>query len=287
MKPSLKQLFLSVLAACGFSSMAHAQYFYQDIYANQQANANMALLKTAKVQKQTVQSMDADLSSDNDFICERVIEPSYRQMTAVTKSRATGRAVTVSSFNTKGLLSKVVDSTEASTTVLQYHYNDKAQLTSIQSTSVSTVQHFRMAEARTARYDSSGRLLNMLRQRSANPADTTLIIFKTNDKLQVTEEQEVGKGVHTGRIYYDYDSAGHLSAVLRYNAVRKRMLPDYMFEYDDRGRLLQMTTVNAETGDYTRWQYQYQENGLPLKETCYGKQKELLGMVKYGYELAK
>ncbi|WP_123891770.1 RHS repeat domain-containing protein [Chitinophaga costaii] len=287
MKLSFKQLFLSVLAAGGFTGMAQAQYYYQDIYANQQANANMALLKAAKVRKQVVQSMDADLSSDNDFICERVLDDYYRQLTAVTKSRATGRSVTVSTFSPKAILLKTVDSSEASITTLQYRYNEQGHLLSIQSTSIAREQKFRVTEFRTFRYDAQGRLLNILRQRSTNPADTSVVLFRTDDQFRVTAEQETGKGVHSSRVYYDYDSSGHLSAILRYSTVHKRMLPDYLFEYDPQGRLLQMTTVNAESGDYTVWQYTYDANGLPQQEKCYTKKRELLGIVKYTYELGK
>ncbi len=287
MKPILQQLFLSVLAACACTGAAQAQYFYQDIYANQQANANMALLKAAKVRKQVVKSMDADLSSDNDFICERTLDENYRQMVSITKSRATGRAVTVSIFSPKSVLSKTIDSSESSITTLQYRYNEQGQLLSIQSTTIAREQKFRISETRTFRYDSQGRLLNMLRQRSTNPADTSLVLFRTNDKFLVTEEQETGKGVHSSRVYYDYDSSGRLSAILRYSPLHKRMLPDYMFEYNAQGRVAQMTTVNAETGDYTVWQYHYDDKGLPQQDQCYTKKRELLGMVKYTYELAK
>jgi hypothetical protein len=62
------------------------------------------------------------------------------------------------------------------------------------------------------------------------------------------------------------------------------MLPDYNFEYDASGKLSQMTVVNMETGDYLVWKYGYDEKGLPQREDCSGKEKTLLGMIRYTYE---
>jgi YD repeat-containing protein len=265
-----------------------AQYYYQDIWNTRQTGQNMSLLKEREVRVQEVQSLDASMNTDTDFKCQRVLSANYRQMRSITRSPATGLSVMTSTFSTKGQLTKTVDSTESSITTIQYRYDTAGRLTDINSVSLSQVggQKFRITDSRIYQYNPQGYLVSMVHKKSLG-ADSTTVLFKTDQQGRVTEEQEYGKSIRSPRIYYNYDSQGRLTDVLRYHAGKKRMLPDYMFEYDAQQRLSQMTTVNAETSNYTIWRYQYDANGLPLKEECYGKQKELLGIVKYKYEFNK
>jgi hypothetical protein len=262
-----------------------AQYYYQDIWNARQTGQNLALLKEKAVQVQEVQSLDANMDTDNDFKCQRVLSANYRQMRSITRSRATGLSVMTSAFSARGLLTKTVDSTESSITTIQYRYDSAGRVTDIQTVSQSQVsgQKFRITESRDYRYNEQGHLASMVHKKSMG-ADSTTVLFKTDAQGRVTEEQEYGKSLRSPRIYYNYNSQGLLTDVLRYHAAAKRMLPDYLLEYDGQQRLSQMTTVNAETSDYITWKYQYDANGLPLKEECYNKQKELLGIVRYKYE---
>lgn len=265
-----------------------AQYYYQDIWNTRLTSQNMTLLKEKAVQVQEVQSLDANMDTDNDFKCQRVLSLNYRQMRSITRSRATGLSVMTSSFSGKGQLTKTVDSTESSITTIQYRYDSAGRVTDILTVSRSQInsQKFTITESRSYLYDDQGHLSTMVHKKSMG-ADSTTVLFKTDAQGRVTEEQEYGKSTRSPRIYYNYDSQGRLTDVLRYHTGKKRMLPDYMFEYDGQQRLSQMTTVNAETSDYTIWKYQYDAQGLPSREECYGKQKELLGIVKYEYEFVK
>lgn len=280
-----KHFFLAICLLL-FSGRTMAQYYYQDIWNTRQTGQNMALLKEKEVRVQDVQSLDANLESDNDFKCQRVLSSNYRQMRSITQSPATGLSIMTSTFSSRGLLTKTVDSTESSLSTVQYRYDTAGRLTEIHSVSQSLVtgQKFRTSETRTYQYNSQGHLTSMVHKKSLGGADSTTVLFKTDAQGRVIEEQEYGKNLRSPRIYYNYDSQGRLTDVLRYHTGKKRMLPDYMFEYDAQQRLSQMTTVNAETSDYTIWKYQYDDKGLPLREECYGKQKALLGMVRYKYE---
>lgn len=262
-----------------------AQYYYQDIYNTKQTIDNMALLKENKVKAQFVQSLDANQEMDNDFTCQRLLGPGYRQMRSITRSGATGLSVMTSSFSMRGNLTKTTDSTNSSITTVQYQYNDQGQLLHINAVSQAREGKFRFDETRTYTYDSLGHVSSMVHKKGISPSDSTIVTFKTNDKGQVTEELETGKSIRSQRIFYNYDEHGRLTDVFRYHAARKKMLPDYIFEYNDQNKVSKMTTVNSETASYTIWKYTYLANGLPDKEECYGKGKELLGIVKYKYDL--
>jgi YD repeat-containing protein len=280
-----KRCFLGICLLL-FSGRSMAQYFYQDIWNTRQTSHNMALLKEKEVRVQEVQSLDANMETDNDFRCQRLLSSNGRQLRSITQSSATGLSIMTSSFSARGLLTKTVDSTESSITTIQYRYDTAGRLVDIHTVSQSQAagQKFRISETRSYQYNQEGHLASMVHKKSLGGADSTTVLFKTDAQGRVTEEQEYGKNIRSPRIYYNYDSQGRLTDVLRYHAGKKRMLPDYMFEYDAQQRLSQMTTVNAETSDYTIWKYQYDDKGLPSREECYGKQKALLGIVKYKYE---
>jgi len=280
-----------LLAGCLLlvTARSMAQYYYQDIYGTRQTARNMAQLKAGNVHIQSVQSLDASMEADNDFHCQRVLTPNFRQMRSITQSPATGLSVMTSTFSAQGQLIKTVDSVASSLTTITYKYDTAGRITDIHSLSVSEAgsNKLRITETRSYRYDENGHLASMVQRKSLGGNDSTLVLFKTDAEGHVMEEQEYGKNQRSPRIYYNYDSQGRLTDVLRYHAAKKRMLPDYMFEYDAQGRLSQMTVVNAEKSTYTIWKYKYDDKGLPLREECYGKEKELLGLIKYNYDFGQ
>ena len=45
----------------------------------------------------------------------------------------------------------------------------------------------------------------------------------------------------------------------RYHEKAKRLLPDYMFEYEENGELSTMTVVPEGSSDYQKYYYKYDE----------------------------
>ena len=84
--------------------------------------------------------------------------------------------------------------------------------------------------------------------------------------------------------YYYYDSKNRLSDIVRYNARLKKLIPDYLYEYDDKGRTTQATQVSMSSASYLIWKYSYNEKGLKIKEEGYDKAKNLVGRIVYTYE---
>ncbi|WP_291911425.1 hypothetical protein [Chitinophaga sp. CB10] len=277
----MKRTLAILTGLLGIAFTARSQYYYQDIVNTQRTIATMAVLKEQQVAAQMVQTFDPGMQPDRDFKCIRLVSPTGHQLRAVTNSSATGYEVLVSTFSSKGLLTKTVDSTAASVTITQYRYDEGGRLLLVSSSSQATNSKLKFEETRSYVYDTAGRLQRMVRRKSATN-DSLVVAFRTDSAGHVIEEQPaMGK-----RTYYNYDANGQLTDIYSYNAVRKRMLPDYMFEYE--GRLLKkMTAVNVASSAYTIWEYSYLPSGLPDRESCYGKGKELLGMVKYNYDFNK
>lgn len=277
----MKRTLAILTGLLGIAFTVRSQYYYQDIVNTQRTIATMAVLKQQQVAAQMVQTFDPGMQPDRDFKCIRLVSPTGHQLRAVTNSSATGYEVLVSTFSSKGLLTKTVDSTAASVTITQYRYDEGGRLLLVSSSSQATNSKLKFEETRSYVYDTAGRLQRMVRRKSATN-DSLVVAFRTDSAGHVIEEQPaMGK-----RTYYNYDANGQLTDIYSYNAVRKRMLPDYMFEYE--GRLLKkMTAVNVASSAYTIWEYSYLPSGLPDRESCYGKGKELLGMVKYNYDFNK
>lgn len=259
-------------------STTEAQYYYQDVHNTQQTVATMALFKNNKVSFQHVKTLDANQEEDRDFICVRGMNPTYRQMRALTQSSVNGRSVLISTFNTAGRLIKTVDSVENNINTMQYEYTPDGHLAEIQAGSRGREDKFRMTENRRYIYDAQGRLQKMILKKGG--LDSTIVQFTTDSAGRVIQEAQPGRQ----RVYYNYDSQGRLTDVLRFHPARKKMLPDYSFEYDANGKVAQMTVVNIDSGDYLIWKYSYDAKGLPQAEECAGKEKTTLGMVRYTYE---
>ncbi|WP_423737895.1 hypothetical protein [Chitinophaga caseinilytica] len=260
---------------------ARGQHYYQDVISTGQTAATMAQFKANKVTGQIVRSLDANQETDNDFICVRTTQPPYQKLKAVTQSRNSGRSVLTSTFAGNGRLTRTVDSTDNAITTVQYRYTEQGLLAEVESGVRGREDKYRTQERHRYEYDSTGRLQRMVLKKGG--PDSVIVVFKTDSAGRVTEEMEPGRQ----RIYYNYDAAGRLTDVLRYYPSRKRMLPDYTFEYGADGKLAAMTVVTVETGDYLIWKYAYDAKGLPLREDCYGKGLELLGRIAYKYEFAE
>lgn len=275
---SILRTFISATSLLLVVTTAEAQYYYQDVFNTQQTAATLALFKNNKVSFQHVKTLDANQETDNDFICIRGMNPNYRQMRAVTQSTVSGRSILTSTFNNAGRLIRSVDSVENSISNMQYQYTPDGHLLEIQTSSRGREDKFKMTENRRYVYDSLGHLQQMIVKKGG--LDSTVVKFTTDTAGRVVQETQPGRQ----RVYYNYDGKGRLTDVLRFHPTRKRMLPDYSFEYDASGKLTQMTVVNIDSGDYLIWKYSYDEKGLPLREECAGKEKTVLGMIRYTYE---
>ena len=116
-----------------------------------------------------------------------------------------------------------------------------------------------------------------------NNSDTTIVIFVKDEKGLVTEEQWSRKGKNIESYFYYYNEQNNISDIVRYNSKVKKMLPDFIYEYNENGSIKQMIQVLAGGSNYNTWVYTYLTNGLKEKEFCYDKQKKLVGAVEYIY----
>ena len=113
--------------------------------------------------------------------------------------------------------------------------------------------------------------------------DTTFVTF-TYDGGNVAQETWRRKGHVAETYYYYYNTKNQLTDIVRFNIRVRKMLPDFLYEYDEQGRVSQMMQVPNGSTDYMVWKYNYNSNGLKEQELLYNKQQQLVGRVLYKYE---
>ena len=106
--------------------------------------------------------------------------------------------------------------------------------------------------------------------------EVSTVDFITDEKGNIIEEQELKKGVAGKKYLYYYDDKNRLTDVVHFNDRAKRLLPDYMFEYNQMNQVKQLISTEDGTSNYFIWRYTYNDRKLRESETCLSKEKRLL-----------
>lgn len=278
----MRILYFQLLFVLMLPVTVSSQYYQKDILSTKQTMEQIKLYKANKVRKVVLQSFEATGEPVEQFICFQEITPAYNIIKTYTQTIATMQSVLVSQFNTKGQLIRSADSSNTTLNVSTYVYDAAGRLAVVENTSQAYAYKTKETVRHEYKYDTTGFPVSMLRIK--NGTDTSFVQFKPDEKGNVGEEHLTGRGKQPQTWYYYYDDKNRLTDVVRYNERAKRLLPDYMYEYNEQSLLTQMISVQSGSSDYVTWRYQYNEQGLKIKESCFSKQKQLMGYVMYRYE---
>ena len=225
-------------------------------------------------------SYDADDTKSDNFLVMQEFIPSTRILKTTTKTGDADPSELFSWVNEKGNVIRTLDSsiTYVSTTV--YQYDDLGNLLSLSSLSYDSSKKNPIKEEHIWQYES-GKIKRMLRIK--NGSDTSFVEFKFDDNGNIIEEAEVKKGTRGEPVYYYYDRQNRLTDVVRYNVKARKLLPEYMFEYSPANQVIQKITVPSNSDKYLIWRYQFNAQGLKIKEAIYDKDRDLMGKVEYEY----
>lgn len=264
----------------GFFIAGQAQYYYKDIISNEQLQAELSRLKEQKIRSVKITSLESDGQPSEMFLVDKQINRNYTSIEAFTKSGVTGASLFTSSFTKDGQLIRTVDSSDLSVNSSAYFYDDNGRISSIRSEVHSNDDDFtsKITEEHKYEYSPDAKLLSMYRIK--NGRDTTQVLFSTDEKNNVTIEKDTKNGKS---YYYYYDSKNRLTDIVHLNPYNQKMLPDYIFEYNNAGQITQMTTTEEEGSYYYVWKYIYGD-GLRIREKCYSKERKLLGTIEYEYK---
>jgi hypothetical protein len=214
---------------------------------------------------------------------EQAYNSSYSQLKTRTSTNTSTSSIT-NYYNAQGQLYRTVDSSENAITSYDYQYQGE-KINTITSTSVAAGEKQKTIETHTWFYDEQGKPVRMLRVRDQR--DSSEIRLTLDEKGQVAEEQVFRKNIPGEKIYYYYDDGGRLTDVVRYQDKLGKLIPDHTFDYDSNGKLVNMMVVQNSGMDYVNWRYEYDPRGLLTRESCFSRQKKLVGKVEYSYEFKR
>lgn len=280
----MKSFFLAAALFTAFSSQA--QYYYKDIVGTKESSELIKIYMKNKVNTVVLSSYDADnVKSDNLFV-----QQNFSSGTRILKTiTATGEdnantSIVFTYADENGNVVKTVDSSGVVVNITTYNYDPSGNLylvtiSSSDTTSSESEQHIWQWE--------KGRPVKMLRIK--NKFDTTYVDFKLDENGNISEETATHKRISSKPYFYYYNDNNQLTDVARYNERAKQILPEYMFEYSTANQVIQKITVPTNNSDYLIWRYQYNPQGLKVKEVVYSKhdKKTPMGKVEYQYSFGQ
>lgn len=259
---------------------ADGQYYYSDITGTKQSNQLYKLMRSFQYKRVNATSYDQDGLS-KDFLLEQVFSDDGRKIT--THSASVGNMESYfTSYYQNNKVSKTVDSGNNAITTVLYEYDNSGKIISTTAASKDFDGTVTSKERHIWSYNDKGAPVKMLKIK--NQSDTTLIAFTIDEAENVTEEKWIKNNKTIETYYYYYNPKKQLTDIVRFSRKAKAMLPDYIFEYDSRGHIAQMTQTQSGTANYLVWKYIYNENNLKEKEIVFNKQKEMLGRIEYKYQ---
>lgn len=257
-----------------------AQHYYKDIVTVEASNQRHKLHRVNRVNSIKFVSFDSDNQAIEGFNSEQKFSRDFSEVATKTTTALTGTTHNWSWYNNKDQLIKTEDSVEGSKTVTTYTYDAAGKLSRVENTTTSAGD-FTLREAHQWTYNAQGKPIKMLKIK--NNKDTTYVDFVLDEKGNPAEEKSVFKKQELPTIFYYYDEDNLLTDIVRYNRAAKRLLPDYVFEYDEKNRVGSMMVVPEGSSDYQKWYYSYDEEGLKILDACYSKTKNLIARVEYQY----
>ncbi|MBS1627235.1 MAG: hypothetical protein JSR09_10905 [Bacteroidetes bacterium] len=274
----MKLASIFILIICSYT--ANAQYYYNDIISNIQSNKQYTLLKQNKIKKVVVNSFNADGSISNDFMLQQEFDIYWRKMITTSKT-ITGATSILTTTYENNKVKRIEELTKGVQQKTEYIYDDAGKLKTISSTTKDTALKYQTSEAHIWQYNHNNQPEEMLKIK--NGKDTTVVQFIYDEKGNIAEERWSNKGLLLEIYYYYYNNKTQLTDIVRFNQKVKKMLPDFLFDYDDKGNISEYTIIHMGNSNYNMWKYTYNAEGLKQEEDCYNKQKELVGKMSYTY----
>jgi YD repeat-containing protein len=279
----MKNIFLAlaILAATGL----HAQYYYNDIIGTREMSSRMKTYVSNKVQAVSATGYDAAGTKSTDFNEWQEVKENGRALKITTRN-GLNKTILYYRFDADSRVISLIDSSQDVQSESNYQYDAAGRLSSIKNTTKDPTLAFNETELHLWIYNSKGQPEKVWR--ILNGKDSLEIRFTIDDSNNVADEQIYKRGVGVDPVYYYYDDINRLTDIVRFNKKMNRLLPDFMFEYDDSDRVIQkITTLSSFNMGYLIWRYIYDAKGLKTKEALFNKDKELTGKIDYSYSFSR
>jgi hypothetical protein len=259
-----------------------AQYYYKDVWNNQQLLNEFAILKNENLKTVKIKSYEDDGEPSEGFFCEKKINKNYSQAEMISKSYITGQSLLVSDYTTEGRPVKTVENTPTITSTTDYEYGEAGHLTRVRIFTKGDDGTGAIAETHEYFYDGNSRLAKM--ERKKNNTLVSTIHFVSDDRGNIIEENVEASTTTDKKYFYYYDDKNRLTDVVHFNERAGRLLPDYIYEYNTLNQPVQMISASEGGDNYFIWRYSYNDKKLRETEKCFSKEKRMLGKIEYEYK---
>lgn len=280
----MKNIFFSLCIL--LSQSLQAQYYYNDILGADETNRQIKIYQANKVKTISATGYDKQGAKANNFSEFQEVKENGMAL-KISSFNGINKTVVYTRFDNQGRIINSTDSASGIQNTTMYEYAMDGKITGIKNTTKDFSNDFNQTETHQWLYNSSGKPEKMWRLITTGTPGTTdslEIRFVVDEDGNTAEERTFRKGIETGYLYYYYDDKNRVSDIVRYNAKLKKLLPDFMFEYDDNDRVIQkITTTSSRNLGYLIWRYIFDTKGLKTKEALFNNDKELTGKIEYSY----
>ena len=279
------KLLLISFCLCLVAPTLFGQYYFTDIVTSAQSETQYKLLIAANVKQVKAINYDAGGKEIEDFSIEQTVSDGGKKITTKTTVPNSSTSILENTYLNGKLFTSTNSNLQTFTTLsttTTYTYNDKDRITTIVSASSDTAAATGfLAETHSWQYNEKGAPTLMYKVKGQK--DTLKVLFTYDEKGNVADERWTRRGQVTEKYYYYYNELGLLTDVVRFNDRVRKLLPDFVYEYDSEGKITKMTQAIRGGTDYLVWVYTYNDKGLKETESCYNRQKHLEGKVVYEY----
>lgn len=272
------KFFLPLFSCFFFSYGAMAQYYYNDILSNKKLNKEYEDLKSSGYNKIILESFEEDNSPSKGFFCEKKFNTDFSESMMLSRSLRTDESSLKTTYK-DGRIVQSVNETPFTINTMRFTYQD-GHLKTIQIETYDLRDSSVQKEERAFGYDTANRLTRLTRTKDGKVISS--IKFIHDEHGNIVEEIPENEGADR-KYYYYYDEKNRLTDVVHFNQLAQKLLPDYIFLYDEKSSLIQMITVDENAKDYNIWRYSYTREGLPEIQKCFSKNKKLLGTIQFEY----
>lgn len=264
-----------------------AQYYYNDIIGTQETNNLMKSYVANKVKTVSATGYDNRGVKATDFSEFQEVKENGRVLKNSSINNF-NKTVVYSRFDEKGRVINITDSSTAIQSSTTYTYDATGRVSQILNVVKDSASDFDHSETHQWFYSISGKPEKMWRILNNTGAENTIdsleVRFITDEDGNTAEEKTFKKGVETSYLYYYYDDRNRLLDIVRYNTRLRKLMPDIMFEYDEKDNIAQKTTTTSSLHlGYLIWRYIYDEKGLKTKEVLFNNDKQITGKIEFTY----
>lgn len=272
---------LIIFSLLFFNSSTFSQYYYNDIVVNQQNNNQFQLLKLNQIKTMIVHGFDAENKPSELLSFTQKFTIDYKSSSTYffTNNKSNSPLITLYENNK---IKQTTSYDNAVETQSSYTYDENGILQKIISNSSDTTFFTNAIEAHIWVYLENKQPTFMLKIK--NNTDTTKIEFIRDEKGNIIEEHWKKKNELLETYYYYYNEKNLLTDIVRFNKRVQKLLPNFLFEYNNQNQVIAVTQVPANNSNYLTWKYNYNDKGLKKEEIYQNKQKQLIGRIEYVYE---